>query len=343
MLFTDENFCMNTANSIYTTELFKGSKKFLCPSCGKRKFVPEVCFGTNDFVNEDIVGRCDGENKCGYHYTAKQYIIDHPEKQTRISGFTKPEVKVENVEPQFIHIKYIEQSMKGFNQSNFAVFLQVLFGKEVGNRLLIKYFVGRSRNDNGKACVFWQIDEQENVRYGKIMCYNALTGKRRKDIQPIAVPVKPLNYLQTFFGCHLISEYPERAIALVESEKTAIICSFFMPQYNWLATGGSSGCKWREYQVYKVLKNREVILFPDYGFYNKKTGKTCYKEWSERANAIQEKLPCKISVSKILENSLTETERDNGPDLADFLINQDALTGIALTDEGYPAIWDYKN
>jgi hypothetical protein len=33
--------------------------------------------------------------------------------------------------------------------------------------------------------------------------------------------------------------------------------------------------------------------------------------------------------------------REDGPDLADFIIKRDDFTGIALTDEGYPAIWDY--
>ncbi|MBQ3206967.1 MAG: hypothetical protein IJB38_03040 [Bacteroidales bacterium] len=35
-------------------------------------------------------------------------------------------------------------------------------------------------------------------------------------------------------------QHPDKPIALVESEKTAIICSGLMPQYLWLATGGKS-------------------------------------------------------------------------------------------------------
>lgn len=294
---------------------------------------------TNEYLPE-IVQRCDRENKCGHHYTPKQYFEEHKDSSNSIKNEKTVIEKTQSIE--FIDIKFVEKSMNDFRQSNFAQYIINLFGKTIGETLLLKYLVGRSRNDKGKACIFWQIDETQNVRYGKIMCYDTSTGKRRKDIPPTAVPVKPEYYLQTFFGCHLMSEFPSKPVALVESEKTAIICSFFMPQYNWLATGGSSGCKWREYQVYKVLKNREVILFPDFGFFNKKSGKTCYQEWNERAEAIKEKLLCKISVSNILENNLTEDMRDSGPDLADFLIRQDLKTGIALTDGGYPAIWDYK-
>jgi hypothetical protein len=98
----------------------------------------------------------------------------------------------------------------------------------------------------------------------------------------------------------------------------------------WLATGGNSGCKWREYAVYKVLMNRTVILFPDFGFFNIKTGKTCFDEWTERANQIQEKMNCTIKVNRLLEDNIPGEERINDFDLADRLIKQCPNTGLAL-------------
>ena len=103
----------------------------------------------------------------------------------------------------------------------------------------------------------------------------------------------------------------DATIGIVESEKTAVVTSIFMPDIVWLATGGNSGCKWREYSVYKVLENRSVILFPDFGFFNNKTGKTCFAEWSERANHIQGKLNCSIKVNRLLEDNIPEEERMN--------------------------------
>ena len=47
-------------------------------------------------------------------------------------------------------------------------------------------------------------------------------------------------FTQCLFGEHLLPQHPDKPIALVESEKTAIICSGLMPQYLWLATGGKS-------------------------------------------------------------------------------------------------------
>jgi hypothetical protein len=214
----------------------------------------------------------------------------------------------------------------------------------VARKVLAKYFVGRSRNDNGKACIFWRIDRDEKVRTGKIMAYNSETGKRVKEINPTWVHAKlqNFNYHLCFFGEHLLSEYPDAIIGIVESEKTAIIASLFMPDIVWIATGGNSGCKWREYSVYKVLGNRSIILFPDFGFFNKKTGKTCFDEWTERANHIQERLKCSIKVNRLLEDNLPMEERVNDFDLADMLIKQCPSTGFALSDYNYPAFWDFK-
>ena len=82
------------------------------------------------------------------------------------------------------------------------------------------------------------------------MQYNPSTGHRIKD------PNKPgrINWLhsilkrrkqlhppdwqltQCLFGEHLLLQHQDKTVALVESEKTAIICAALMPQYLWLAT-----------------------------------------------------------------------------------------------------------
>jgi hypothetical protein len=252
-------------------------------------------------------------------------------------NFIKKTIEVPPKPLNFIPLDLLEKSLKGYNESHFSHYIIDLFGKEKGSALLLKYFVGRSRMHEGKANIFWRIDVNQNVRTGKIMIYDPNTGKRKKDVLPTWVhtlkdskrnPLFPdFNYELSFFGEHLIKEFPERPIAICESEKTAIIASFFMPQLNWLATGGANGCKWREYKVFKVLKSKQVILFPDFGFYNRKTGKTCYQEWKERGAVIMDRIDCEIKVSTVLENS-------------HMLVKRDPKTGIALTDNEYPLIWD---
>ena len=43
---------------------------------------------------------------------------------------------------------------------------------------------------------------------------------------------------QCLFGEHLLARYPDKPVALVESEKTAVVCASINPDCVWLATGG---------------------------------------------------------------------------------------------------------
>ena len=69
---------------------------------------------------------------------------------------------------------------------------------------------------------------------------------------------------QCLFGEHLLTRYPERIVALVEAEKTAVIGAGFIPEYVWLATGGRSGVNDRV----DILKNRKILFSADVDAYD---------------------------------------------------------------------------
>lgn len=317
--------------------------KHTCPSCGHKKVFTRYINNESGGHIDDAVGRCDRESNCGYHLAPKEFFAANPDKkmqQPSYSGKKPPET----LKIDYMPFQYVDATMKGFDETNFAKYLISLFGPDIAKRALLKYLVGRSKLDQGRANIFWRIDINQQVRTGKIMFYNPESGKRNKDQHPTWTHafLKSFNHHLCFFGEHLLAEYAERPVCIVESEKTAVIASVYMPENNWIATGGASGCKWREYSVYKVLAGKDITLFPDFGKYNGKDNKMCFQEWSERADHIKAGISCKIHVSRVLEDTLKEPERANDYDLSDMLVKRDEKTGHALTDEGYPMMWDIK-
>ena len=64
----------------YQLEKYRGrGSRYVCPQCG-RKYVFTRYIDThnnNEYVN-DKVGKCNRLDKCGYHYTPRQYFEDNP-------------------------------------------------------------------------------------------------------------------------------------------------------------------------------------------------------------------------------------------------------------------------
>ena len=143
------------------------------------------------------------------------------------------------------------------------------------------------------------------------MLYNPTTGKRIKE--PFshitwvhkAIEQPEFNLQQCYFGEHLLKGYT-KPIAIVESEKTAIIASVYLPQFIWLACGSLTNLN---ADKCKVLKGRSVILYPDLNGFD---------EWKAKAQELASL--AHFTVSDLLERKATEAEKQKGLDLADFLI-----------------------
>ena len=99
------------------------------------------------------------------------------------------------------------------------------------------------------------------------MLYNPNTGKRVEEPKNyfswMHSYLKLSNYKldQCFFGEHLLKEN-KKPVAIVESEKSAIVASFYLPEFIWLASGGLQHLN---QQKCNVLLARNVVLFPDLG------------------------------------------------------------------------------
>lgn len=140
----------------------------------------------------------------------------------------------------FLPFDWVRQSMQRFDINPLYRYLTKVTGKEKTDRLFSLYKVGTSKMWNG-ATVFWQIDIYGNVHAGKIMGYNPETGHRIKEPFNQVSWVHPVRKLPDFhmkqclFGEHLLSGtstgQSTKTIAIVESEKTALIAALFIPDY----------------------------------------------------------------------------------------------------------------
>jgi hypothetical protein len=306
-------------NHRFTLEPYKGMKtRHVCPGCGKKgvfALYNDNATGQPVALN---VGRCNREINCGYHYKPGQYFEDNKhllEGQTPIRW--NPPLPEPPKPPTFIDLEIFKKSRKQYEQNNFIKWLSGLFDATIVNNLIARYHLGTSKHWPG-ATVFWQVNQSGQICTGKIMGYNPTTGHRIKEpfnqITWIhkALKLESFNLQQCYFGEHLLKLEPGKPVALVESEKTAIVASAYLPGFIWLAVGSLQNINVAKC---KPLAGRKVVLFPDLNGFEK---------WSQKAAELQKAIPgTRFDVSDLLERKATEAERQSGLDLADYLTRFD--------------------
>ncbi len=296
----------------YALQPYTGrNSRYTCPNCNHRHTFARYIDTTTGRQLRDNVGRCSREINCGYHYKPRQFFKDICSPLANTYTYTPRPPR----ETSYIANTVYEQSFAGYHENNLVQFLVARFGRDVAASLADKYHIGTSRHWHG-ATVFWQVDAEHRVRTGKIMLYDAATGKRVKE------PYNHINWAhsvlnlpdyelrQCLFGEHLLSEAchgePRRTVAIVESEKTAIIASIYLPQFTWLACGSLTNLTADKCEV---LRNHQVTLFPDLN---------CYHKWRQKAHQLAHITT--FNVSHLLEMRASDEDKARGLDLADYLL-----------------------
>ncbi len=186
--------------------------------------------------------------------------------------------------------------------------------------------------------IFWEIDAQNRVHTGKIMYYQSDCHRDKTHtptwVHALIKEKLPQDYeLQhCLFGLHLINTHPdplmgrgylsERAtggavkpphIAIVESEKTAVIMSEIIPEFIWLSCGGLQMFK---PELLSPLTDHKVILFPD----TDESGEA-FTTWTQIAQQANKLYPFKhpLRISNLLERFATSSQKSHKIDIVDFL------------------------
>ena len=296
----------------------------------------------------DHVGRCGRENNCGYHYKPSQYferersIVHRPWSMANAGKriFRQKNKPKANHRPSTIgyglkdflciHPDIVNASFKQYDRNNLVQYLIQQFGFDKADELVGRYRIGTAKHWPGST-VFWQIDTLGQARTGKVMLYNTQTGKRvktpfshitwahallrakledrgQKSESDSDVRHQTSDIKQCLFGEHLLKEFPGKQVAIVESEKTAIIASAYNDSFVWLACGSISNLN---AAICKALNGRRVTLYPDLGAYDK---------WKAKARQLEAAMrKSRFMVSNILEQHANDEDRKDGLDLGDFL------------------------
>lgn len=274
----------------YRLEPYQGMKtRYTCPNCGAKRNFARYIDINGEYCGDDI-GRCNSENRCGYHRP--------PDGNGTITGgFTyKP------VEPTFLRLEDVSLSQY---QCHLYRYLIGLYPSTDVQRVFSKYIVRTTNMKWNNSTVFYQRDIEGRYRTGKIILYDEF-GKRVKE--PYSHIYWSHNFITDFefhleqclFGEHLLESFNQDKgnIYLVESEKTCLIASLYYPDDLFIATGGLSNLNPRKLSV---LKGYDVEAIPDKGGYDL---------WKEKLE------PLGISVNTIMEDS----NMNDGDDIADLIL-----------------------
>lgn len=254
------------------------------------------------------VGRCNHESSCGYHRTPSMYFADNPEKER--TEAIPPQKPIE-IKTDYIDMNLIRQSV-GTGSTLFQ-YLGKYFDSDILTKVAELYCIGCTKN---KETIFPQIDANRRCRTGKVMQYGA-DGHRIKNPNNDAIDwlharwmrkqgktASDFHLKQCLFGEHLLPLRPSAVVCLVESEKSAIICSIVYPEFIWVSCGGKMGLT---PERCKSLAGRNVLVYAD---------ADAVTEWSERI--------AKITYCKNINLSEWAKEEELGSkrDIADVIMSE---------------------
>ena len=261
------------------------------------------CFITEWYLKNSNINYLNNESK--------YFNSDNTEIINEAKAIKKPQPVKQSFHSLQLQDKIIQEYESQQFNDNLTTYLLSQFTVDEVQKATQNYYLTGANYFWNNATLFWQIDHKEQIHACKIMLYSSCTGKRIKEpynhVNWLHKAIKEPNFnlKQCLFGLHLINKDYQKEIAIVESEKTAIIMSIFLPEFIWIATGSKSNFK---FDLLQPLKKRKCIAFPDKGE---------FENWHNKATELN-KQGFKIAVSNLLE----KTTLQNGSDLVDYYSKQ---------------------
>ena len=222
-----------------------------CHSCGKA-ILPPTRYkedAGNEFVWNDTTKKMESTTSPLYDNNVIQSYDNTQNTPNALKDKTTKKHK-------FIDFKVVNLCYENIRENNLLLYLRNKYGDTKTEIVKKMYYIGTSKD---MGTVFWNINRDSKAQKAKVSYYNP-DGRRTNRFK---VPYKNEDgYYSCLFGEHLLDilENKDKAVMLVESEKTAIVCAMHYPEYLWLAYGGITALT---NDKIHALIDRKVILIPD--------------------------------------------------------------------------------
>jgi len=323
------------------------SKKKRCPHCERNSFTRYIDTKTGEYLADDV-GKCDHLNSCGYHKTPSEFFRENPDKRPKedrpmteqryysrsirsrdadklrehlLSEQRKAAEKIDEIKKLskgMIPDRWVTGAEKRKEKNILLGHLREIFGDEA-DKSWERYRVGTTTQGE---CIFWQIDENNIIHAGKIMAYgqdgHRLQSENGSQVSWIHSRTNIPGYKLThsLFGGHLLNEYPDRIVVIVESEKTAIMLDAYdrcsgNSEALYVAVGGCGNFSTSSESMVLLspLKERQIALMPDCGKEN---------EWADTAEKLTDYLGSTPEVW-FSKDDFTDEQYAAGADYADLI------------------------
>ena len=332
----------------YKIMLYKGSKKYFCPDCGRKSFHPYIWADTGEVINPNL-GHCDHDNSCG-HSDKLQAVLGYV-KSGNIDDSQHKEIEVKDLPTYVFPTDVLERLSQNPLTDNFTTGIRNIFGSRA-DEVFKEYSVvntgaekfhrtetqqGKNTNEandiykdrvfNGFVG-FVYLDKSDRCRGVKMMQYNKdLHRAKYKNGNGIVDWLHKWNdttsktlinedtneFHECYYGENLLKQGNYKVVGIVESEKTALIGRICCPDTLFIAVGGIGKVKYDKLADLG-LQREKVIFYADAPKEAEKPPKNKPKTWGQFVDEWQ-KLAPNWHISEIAERTLK-----NGQDIADILL-----------------------
>ncbi len=199
----------------YVLENYRGAPIYsICSNCYSRNYRRYMCSFWRRTLPEHV-GKCESENGCNYHFSADDYY--------KLLPFDAGE--------------YVEKSFSKNYKNNLYLYLKNSYGEAKANLAMNMYIVGTcSDNKYPGGTVFWYKDRNDKIREGRTIMIDKDTGEGKgRNYVSSTLRMEMFSSESYLFGEHLLNQFPEKTIVIVEDEITAIKASCEYSDYIWVS------------------------------------------------------------------------------------------------------------